>query len=85
MTPAANAPINRGVAPAPTVVIVRLVPPTLAPLDGGTWVQYDVTLCPIAGPESACRTQRTGSPGNRRLLAGPADVATFGGCNPLTT
>lgn len=37
VTPAANAPLNKGVATSPTTVIVRLTPPTLPPLDGGTW------------------------------------------------
>ena len=46
-------------------------------------VRFDVTLCPIAGPLSACVTQRTG--GGRRLLATVADTAVFEGRTPFTT
>lgn len=37
VTPAANAPLNTGVAKNPTTVIVKLFPPTLPPLNGGSW------------------------------------------------
>ena len=46
-------------------------------------VKYDVMLCPIAGPQTACVSQRTG--GGRRLLATPADIAIFEGRTPFTT
>jgi len=38
-------------------------------------IEFDVTLCPIAGPQSACATKRIGGTG-RRLLAVP-DTALF--------
>lgn len=47
-------------------------------------VKYDVTLCPVAGPQTACVSQRTGGSG-RRLLATPADIAIFEGRTPFTT
>ena len=47
-------------------------------------VKYDVMLCPIAGPQTACVSQRTGGSG-RRLLATPADIAIFEGRTPFTT
>ena len=48
-------------------------------------INYEVTVCPIAGPLSACITQRTSGPNRRRMLETPASVATFEGLNPLTT
>ncbi len=47
-------------------------------------VKYDVMLCPIAGPQTACVNQRMGGSG-RRLLATPADIAIFEGRTPFTT
>ncbi|KAI7845333.1 hypothetical protein COHA_001174 [Chlorella ohadii] len=84
VTPAANAPLNTGTPKSPFIVVIKLVPPTLPPLNGGTWVKYDVTLCPVAGPLTACVSQRTGGAG-RRLLATPADIAIFEGRTPFTT
>ncbi len=83
VTPAANAPLNTGTPKSPFIVVIKLVPPTLPPLNGGTWVKYEVPLCPIAGPQTACVSQRTG--GGRRLLATPADIAIFEGRTPFTT
>lgn len=37
VTPAANAPLNTGTPKSPYIVVIKLVPPTLAPLNGGTW------------------------------------------------
>lgn len=37
VTPAANAPLNTGVAKNPSTVVVRLFAPTLPPLNGGSW------------------------------------------------
>lgn len=48
-------------------------------------ITYEVTMCPIAGPLSACITQRTGGPSRRRMLEAPASVITFDGLDPLTT
>lgn len=48
-------------------------------------VKFEVTVCPIAGPESDCLTQRTGSTSRRSLLDAATDVATFDGLDPLTT
>ena len=141
VTPAANAPVNKGTALSPYVVRVRLTPPSIPPLDGSTWcacgagraagcccvlnercrqrcampssrlplppapaeappwhasssrrrcarcarrVEYDVELCPIAGPESECRTLNTGTPGGRRLRA-TNNIAIFNGRTPFTT
>ncbi|PRW44907.1 fibronectin isoform X1 [Chlorella sorokiniana] len=84
VTPAANAPLNTGTPKSPFIVVIKLVPPTIPPLNGGSWVRYDVTLCPIAGPQTACVSQRTGGSG-RRLLSTPADIAIFEGRTPFTT
>ncbi|PRW45179.1 lactation elevated 1 [Chlorella sorokiniana] len=85
VTPAANAPLNTGVAKNPSTVIVKLFAPTLPPLNGGAWVKFDVTLCPIAGPQSACVTQQTGATRGRRLLEEPAGIAQFEGRDPFST
>lgn len=44
---------------------------------------YEVTLCPVSGPQSVCVTQRVSSTGRRRLLA--LSTATFNGCSADTT
>lgn len=43
-----------------------------------------MTLCPVAGPLSACVSQRTGGASGRGLLA-IADIAIFEGRTPFTT
>ncbi|PRW20326.1 heat shock 90C isoform B [Chlorella sorokiniana] len=73
VTPAANAPLNTGTPRSPTQVLVKVVPPTIPPINGGSWVTFAVTLCPIAGPQSACVTKRVGG-ANRRLLSAPDAV-----------
>jgi len=37
VTPAANAPLNTGTPQSPTLVLVKVVPPTLPPINGGSW------------------------------------------------
>ncbi len=44
---------------------------------------YDVTVCPVSGPQPACVTQRVSSAGRRRLLA--ISTATVTGRSPDTT
>ncbi len=38
-------------------------------------VVYEVTVCPITGPQSACMTKRSGAATRRRLLAVPDTVS----------
>lgn len=37
VTPAANAPLNTGSPKSPYVVVIKVVPPTLPPRNGGSW------------------------------------------------
>lgn len=37
VTPAANAPLNTGTPKNPYTVIIKLVPPTIPPINGGSW------------------------------------------------
>lgn len=37
VTPAANAPLNTGAPKSPNTVVIKLVPPTIPPANGGSW------------------------------------------------
>jgi hypothetical protein len=82
VTPAASAPLNSGAARSATVIVISIAPPALAPVNGGTWAAYDVTVCPVSGPQSVCVAQRVSASGRRRLLA--LATATFTGRVPDT-
>lgn len=45
-----------GIATAPTVATIVVTPPP------GTWDAYDITMCPVSGPATACVSSTCANP-----------------------
>ena len=57
MTAAPDAPSNAGLATNPTRADVVVVPPAKLAPSGSPWQQYQLTVCPVRGPYTACIRQ----------------------------